>query len=313
MRKLAYLFFITVVVPACHGKSSLSGTSAVDVKDFIAAFKPLSLPYHASDSNFTHMADTTTISYQVFTQFIPDSVLQKDFGKTATRIKVRPIGKFEKDNHMFLLATIFYDKKARLFVFVFSKENKYVSHLGLLNQKAREDNYNHNLLVTSEPTFILSRERVNTQNQFQYTRYGYAFNNVAGRFITVLTDTNEGQKREEIFNPIDTLPAKFRLSADYINDKKNFISVRDADAPNKYVFFIHFEKEDNCTGELKGDISMRDATHGYYHIAGNPCVINFTFSSKSVTVKEDGNCGSHRGIKCFFDDTYRKRKETKKH
>ncbi len=44
---------------------------------------------------------------------------------------------------------------------------------------------------------------------------------------------------------------------------------------------------------------------------GDPCVIDFTFKLNQVQVKEQGSCGSHRGIKCFFNDTYTKPKEAK--
>jgi hypothetical protein len=101
------------------------------------------------------------------------------------------------------------------------------------------------------------------------------------------------------------------LSGNYAKDKQNFISVRDGSNANKYLFFVHFERDNNCTGELKGEMTLRDATHGYYQQSGDPCVIDFTFTSKNITVKERGNCGNHRGIKCFFDDTYKKKKESK--
>jgi hypothetical protein len=128
----------------------------------------------------------------------------------------------------------------------------------------------------------------------------------------VVNDSNEDLRRlNEIINPIDTLPRKNKLSGDYAADKRNFIAVRDGNNQSKYSFFIHFEKDGNCIGELKGDMTMRDATHGYYRQSGDPCVIDFTFGSKSITVKEEGNCGNHRGIKCFFDDSYRKKKEPK--
>jgi len=54
---------------------------------------------------------------------------------------------------------------------------------------------------------------------------------------------------------------------------------------------------------------MKDQTHGVYTFNADPCIIDFNFEDREVTVKEQGSCGNHRGIKCFFDDQYtRKRK-----
>ena len=52
-------------------------------------------------------------------------------------------------------------------------------------------------------------------------------------------------------------------------------------------------------------------TKAIYKESGDPCVIDFVFRDNEVEVKEQGSCGNHRGIKCFFDDTYRKKKEPK--
>jgi len=309
----SFLIFITILLlVACHHQPpSLSGNEKVDVKYFMAAFKQSDLPYRISDTNFTKAADTTIISYNVLSQFVPDSVLKDYFGKNFSSLKMKPVGKFETENKKYLLANIILNKKTTLETFVFDEKNKYLAHLALLSTISK-DGYRHSVTITSEPTFILSREKFNSENQLLYTRNGYGYNSASKDFIAVVNDSNEDLKRlNEIINPIDTFPRKNKLSGDYAEDKRNFISVRDGSTPSKYIFFVHFEKDDHCTGELKGDMTMRDATHGYYKQSGDPCVIDFTFGSKSITVKEEGNCGNHRGIKCFFDDTYRKKKKQK--
>lgn len=315
MRKLAIFLFICSFISACHNTpASLSGTEHVDVKDFMAAFKEITLPYRFMDSNFTKAADTTTISFTVFSEFVPDSVLRLITGKNPEWTSIHPIGKFDKEGERYLFACFIQNKRKFLQTFVFNtKSNKYLSHLELLRQGDKNDNYTRSVSITSEPTFIINREKINKQNELAYTRNGYAYNDKAQGFIAVLNDTNEDEKRlNEIINPIDTFSAKSKLSGDYMRNKKNFISVRDGSSTSKYLFFIHFEKKDNCIGELKGEMTMRDATHGYYKQSGDPCVIDFTFGTKNITVKEQGNCGNHRGIKCFFDDTYRKKKQESK-
>ena len=51
-----------------------------------------------------------------------------------------------------------------------------------------------------------------------------------------------------------------------------------------------------------------------YRQGGDPCILQFRFSSTSVTVKELEACGSRRGLRCTFDGTYprKKAKSTKK-
>lgn len=312
MRKLAILLLICFFISACRNTPApLSGTEHVDVKYFMAAFKEITLPYRFMDSNFTKAADTTTISFTVFSGFVPDSVLRLIVGKNPEWTSIHPIGKFDKNDERYLFACFIQNKRKFLQTFVFNKKsNKYLSHLELLRQGDKNDSYTRSVSITSEPTFIINREKINKQNELAYTRNGYAYNGKAQGFITVLNDTNEDEKRlNEIINPIDTFPATNKLSGDYARNKKNFISVRDGSSVSKYLFFIHFEKEDNCIGELKGEMTMRDATHAYYKQSGDPCVIDFTFGTRNITVKEQGNCGNHRGIKCFFDDTYKKRKQ----
>jgi hypothetical protein len=126
-----------------------------------------------------------------------------------------------------------------------------------------------------------------------------------------MSDSNE-KKSTDIINPIDTLPAHNKYSGDYITDKKNFISVRDGKNEQTYIFFIHFEKnKGTCVGELKGEMDVTGETNAVYQESGDPCVINFKFTSSTIKVKENGNCGNYRGITCPFDFTFKKKKESK--
>ena len=44
---------------------------------------------------------------------------------------------------------------------------------------------------------------------------------------------------------------------------------------------------------------------------GDPCIIDFTFEDREIAIREQGSCGSHRGIKCYFNDTFTKKKDPK--
>ena len=56
---------------------------------------------------------------------------------------------------------------------------------------------------------------------------------------------------------------------------------------------------------------MKSANTAQYVHGGDPCIIDFTFEEKEITLKEQGSCGNHRGIKCFFNDTFTRKKDLK--
>ena len=294
---------------ACkHKPVSLSGDEPVNADAFFAAFTKVSLPYYVADTNLEKLADTTVIGFKVISQFIPDTIFKKILPKNTKTVQFYPLGKIEKGNEIYLLTEIKHNKSKSLATFVFDKQYHFLTYLSLLNNKEDED-YLHTVSINREPTFIISQEKTNSANQFLYTRNGYAYTKDAAGFIPVINDTNEDLKKlNEIINPIDTLSRKNKWSGDYVADKKNFISIRDGKSASRYLFFTHFEKNDGtCSGELKGDMLFVSPTKAIYKESGEPCAIDFVFRDNEVEVKEQGSCGNHRGIKCFFDDTYPKK------
>lgn len=312
MRKTFAACALIILFAACKGNhASLSGSEKVEPADFFGAFAAKRSSFKIYDTNYVKLADTTTISYFVFTEFVPDSAVKNSLGKNVKDVKIHPVAKIEEEKNIYLLANFTANKKTRMFVFVFDKKYKYLASLELMSPK--NDNYNHTVTITDEPTFIIGRDKTTATGELIYTRNGFGFNNSSGTFINVMGDSNEDVKKNaEIINPIDTLSRKNKYSGDYVQDKRNFIAVRDGKDAMHYNFFVHFEKDDgNCTGELKGSMVMRDNENAYYRENGDPCVIDFVFSGNNLSVKEEGNCGNHRGIKCYFNDTYHKKKEPK--
>ena len=119
-------------------------------------------------------------------------------------------------------------------------------------------------------------------------------------------------KVTELINPIDTLPRKNKLSADYANGKMNLVSVRDGRRSDRISFFIHFEKNNGeCTGELKGEAMLKSPTTAEYREDGDPCVLKFIFSSTFCNVKRRRRCGSRRGLNCAFDGSFARKKYVK--
>jgi hypothetical protein len=302
--------FLLVIICSCGGKkNSLSGDAPIDAKDFVEAFPDIKLPATIQDSSLGRIGDTTSISHAVLTQFVPDSVLRAI--AIDTKAITKPVAKIKTEEETYLLAKFIQNKKADLAVFVFDKHNKFLNAKELVHN-GNNDGYIHSVNINKEPTFTIAREKMTKDNQLFYTRTGYAYNKDAG-FMVVVNDTNEDmQRKDSIINPIDTFSRKNPFSGDYIKDKKNFISIRDSRDVNTYRFFVHFEKDGGtCKGELKGELSVKAENVGQYTANGDPCVINFKFTASQVLVKEEGSCGNHRDIKCFFNDTYNKKREPK--
>ncbi|OIR12822.1 hypothetical protein GALL_58890 [mine drainage metagenome] len=310
MKNYLILLLVFFAFSCKQKKIDLSGNSPVKITDFITAFPLIETQFTTADSTLTKYADSTVIGYKVFAQFIPDSVLSR-MKITNKQTIIQPVGRIEKQKETYLLATFTLHKKTILATFVLDKKNKFLAAKELLNNND-DDDYSRFVSVNREPTFLISRERLNADKQLQFTRVGWVYNS-SGNFMVVVNDSNEDEKKNSvIINPIDTLPHKNKLSGNYIKDKKNFISLRDGKNANSYLFFIHFEKkEGSCTGELKGVMKMKTPTTALYAEGGDPCVIDFTFDGNSITIKEKGSCGNRRGMNCFFDDTFIRKKEPK--
>src|SRR5688572_1849237 len=94
------ILLATIIVAGCKQKKkpSMSGEDPVEAKDFIEFFQTVSLPFQVADSILPKKdKDSLLISQKVFSQFVPDSVMLKNFGKGA-KLKIYPLGKVEVSN-----------------------------------------------------------------------------------------------------------------------------------------------------------------------------------------------------------------------
>ncbi|MBR2647997.1 MAG: hypothetical protein IKD55_04100 [Sediminibacterium sp.] len=309
MKKCLPILLLLILGGCKEKKIDFSGDVPVKEKDFIAAFKPLPLPYSLLDTNINSSADSLSMGIKVLQQFIPDSAFTIILGKNR-KVTIKPVGKIKKEKENYLLTLISTKSESKLVVFVLDAKSKFLGVKELMSSKDREDGYQHAVSINKEPTFILVKEKTIKETTL-FTRTGWVYNN-AGFFMVVITDSNEDPKKQQIINPIDTLPRKNKWSGDYIKDKKSYVSIRDGKDLNSYTFFIHFEKNEGaCIGELKGTMKVKSATTAIYTANADPCIIDFNFEGSEVTVKEQGSCGNHRGIKCFFNDSFQKKREPK--
>jgi hypothetical protein len=257
----------------------------------------------------------------LFTRLVPDSILVHLFGKT-THPHLYAIGKIkvpDAESYLFVKA-VAKDRRA-LYMLCFSKKNRF----GAARPVLYSDESDVRAGVTGRAdmdakyTLTLLHQRRMANGTVVYHKDAYVFNEDTG-LLLILTESNEAKNKiPPVYNPIDTLPRKHKFSGDYYQssgnhaqDKRNLVAIRDGRDPSRFLFFIHFEKEEGtCNGELKGEAKFVSPGIARYRSYSDPCALEFSFGSEGVSLKEIGGCGVHRDIKCFFEGYYERRKTTK--
>ncbi len=308
-KKYIILLLALSVMAGCKQKKkpSLSGEEPVEVTDFIDFFRPLQLTYQYADTSLVKKEkDSLLISYKVFTQFVPDSIIGKVYGK-GVKPKIYPLGKVEvpKAESYLFIKTVAADKRA-VFLLCFDKKNNFITGMPVLRPD-QSSATSQSVTMDKRYTITKSVLRKNPDGNLSDGKDVYVLNADAKTFTLIMTDALD-EKATELINPIDTLSRKHKLSADYGLGKLNLVSIRDGRKSDRLTFFVHFEKDNGaCTGELKGEAMFKSATAAEYRESGDPCILTFSFTASSVTLKEV-NCGSRRGLKCSFDGSFGRRK-----
>ncbi|MEP6465770.1 MAG: hypothetical protein ABJB05_05675, partial [Parafilimonas sp.] len=223
MRKVLLLSLIILVISGCKNSApDYSGNEKMTTEDFLKAFHELHLPVNISDTSLQQFADTIIINKAVFTEFIPDSSLNRLTQKLSGDIIIHPAGIIHRKEKDFLLATLSskltgekQSKKIQLAVFALNDKHTFLADFPLLNNY-ENDAYNHSVSITEEPTFILKKEKISANNKSLYSRNGFTLNTASNSFTEILHDSNEDTaKNNEIINPIDTLAETKKFSGDY--------------------------------------------------------------------------------------------------
>jgi hypothetical protein len=310
--KWMFVFVPLMVLLCCRHKSSENGTEIkkVEPDDFLAMFHTLNLPVNFADSNLSKKPGDSPISSSVLSQFIADSLIQKNFGKTL-RPRLFASGKLVvKKAETYLFIKALSPSKKILYLACLDKDGKFRTGMPLLIREEGSE-IRFSASIDNKYAISVSRLRKDGEGRTFFVRTVYVYND-EGVFTLIMRESNEGKpKTSEIYNPIDTFSHKHKFTGEYIQDKRNFISFRDGKNNSVLRFFVHFEKDNgNCKGELKGEARFVSSTVARYIANGDPCSLEFNFTEKTVRMKELEGCGNHRDIRCFFDGVYNKRKET---
>lgn len=315
MKKYLLLIILPGLLFSCGSKkvSLTENDDKVDVHDFVGFFQPLKLPYQVGDTLLRRKeTDAAGINYKLFTRFVPDSILAKYFGKEI-RPKLYAVGKVRvpgNETYLFIKAST--TSRKVFFILCFDKKNKFAAARPIIYLD-NEPGVRGQAAMDAKYTLSITHQRKAPDGQVFYKKDAYVYNTDASMFTLIMTESNEtGSKAAPIYNPIDTLSHKHKFTGDYSQDKRNLISVRDGKDASRILFFVHFEKDNGeCKGELKGQAKFISANTARYMANGDPCMVEFLFSAKGVSMKEREGCGNHRDIKCFFEGYFTKRKEPK--
>ena len=310
-RSLVWIPALLVSVGCGHGKKTPAGVNTVTVEGFLETFPTIKLPFTVGDSVLNRKApDTGRISLHSWRDLIGDSSYRHLF-RDLPALRLYPVGKagLRSRGSLVLLRGISGHYRA-VYAFFFDKKNRFVSAIRaawagenpMETTFARIDN-EFNVMVTTDTrrpgSTTLVRERA----------YGLS---EQGIYALLMTNSNEEVTGRAVYNPIDTFPRRNRWSADYTAGKGNIVSLRDGAGTREYRFFIHFVSDDGtCTGELRGVADVTGPDQARFTERRGPCGIAFRFDDNEVTIREVGGCGAYRGVNCYFEGNYERRKAPK--
>lgn len=283
----------------------------MDIEDFIEFFRELPLPCSIADTQISRkLPDSLLISKKVLSQFVPDSVYAADFDSKADP-RFYAWGKVsvgKNETYLLLKAATISTQAAYVLCFD-SRRNFKASMRFVKNNPDRRKSF----MSTIDKRYVITTRQSykGASGEDYYKLNAYVYNDI-GTFTHIKIESNEPVVPREVYNPIDTFPRNDKLSGDYIQDKRNFVSVRDGKKANRILFFVHFEKKDGCSGEIKGEAVLVKPDRAYYRQSGDPCELELAFSGNKVTLREEKGCGNYRDIRCVFEGVFTKKKETVK-
>lgn len=312
MIKNIVFFAIILTLWGCKsGDNQLKPESEMNSNDFVDLFKPIESGFLINSTKVSStILDSFPISTNLVNKFVPDSNFLKDFGKKA-KLKFFSIGrKTDNNKNDFILLKASSLNKKIVYLLVFDKEQKFKAGIPIITIPT-ENKIQIEAGIDKKFAITINKFKFASDGQNYFTKNVYTYIS-EGFFTLILRESNEMPANQDIYNPIDSVSKKHKLTGDYKKNAKNFLSIRDGSKPKKLLFFIHMESESgHCSGELKGEAELVKPNKLIYSAAGDPCSIEFDFTGNNVSFQELKGCGNYRGIKCSFEGSYRRVKSKK--
>ena len=299
-----------VVFAACKNKKNKAITDEdLTAADFISLATTLPFPILINDSMILKKEkDSSLINQAAFQTFLPDTVYKKLYPNT-NKLKLYLIGKAtDEEERNYIVVKSILDKSRKVQLFYFDKKATLLSAIDISNYLPKGPGSKYCRIDNKFNISFIQEQKTPTGEL--WTNESIYYMDATGQFIMAMTNSTEDLSNVIMGNPIDTFARKNKYSADYTSDKKNLVSIRDGASAKAFQFFIHFSKQNGqCTGEVKGEAEWIAQHKGIFRDADSDCVIEFNFSNSSVNIKEQNGCGSYRGITCFFEGSYPKKRE----
>src|SRR5688572_239059 len=192
MKQLLLILSLVFLLAGCkEKKTQLKDEDDVDVVDFIEFFPEVSLPVIVADTTLTRkQSDSFLIGNKIFGQFVPDSVIQKEFGKTA-KPKLYPLGRAEeKGKETYLFVRAVQGNKRVGYLLCFDKDNKYLNALPIV--KTGFDRWTSAYGSLDRKFQITTyREQKKGTEDYRFKRNIYIYNSGVNDFTLILTEPNE--------------------------------------------------------------------------------------------------------------------------
>jgi len=302
---------LTVLLFSCNEEVPPKiSDEGLEVKAFLRAVPDWTLPVQLEEKDLTRAAnDSQKIHLPTFKTYLSDSL----FTETTLRSEkagIYALGKVvAPDQSVYLFIQTIAGKRKCISVLYFDPKHVCMGFLSVLDTKQARPGISQSVRADSKYNFYRIEKKVLPDGS-EWTGEKVYYFDPSGLPVMAVTNTNEDLSNIILGNPIDSFPALQKFSGDYSTDKQNLISVRDGRRNKTLQFFIHFSKrQGNCIGEIKGEADWVSKTLAVFRDPKSPCVIEFRFSPKSVSIRETTGCGSYRDIKCIFEGTYPKVKK----
>ncbi len=306
MRKFLLLTLMAGLLAACKNKPKKidDEDKVLTFADFKAFFPATALSYKLSADSFKRrIPDTFALKAKVVKQFLPDTLAK---GVFAERPRYFPRAYFKTDGMQYFIVEGTGKAGSAAWLCLFDKQGAFLRR-HLVARNLPGSNVRAGVVIDNKLNIKVTTETQRAPGQISTREDVYGVN-PDGTLALILTNSNEPTNLG-VYNPIDTLPRKHKFSGNYSAGEQNLVSIRDGETAREFQFFVHFSRDKGaCSGEVDGTGRFTGANTGQYRDKRSNCIIDFRFGAGKVTITETG-CGAYRGIKCFFEGTYVKKKK----